>query len=1303
MPEDVMIGAIRIGLASPEALRRQSSGEVTRPETFDPVTGRPVEGGLFCERIFGPTTGDLCPAGEAGQHRWQRPGAVDEVIAVCTACGEQLTIERARAERRERFGHIELVRPVPHPWFSRGDISPLGRLLGLWQDQIEHAIATDGLVSVLERLQQVDLDALPLVERRRHLVEALRRSGQQPAWLMLRVVPVLPAYLRPPKPDTDVDDESGASNLNARYARLIETNQHLCSLLDQHMPDAALREAERSLRSEVHALFDALTARLTGPDGRLRASLASKQTDFSGRSVAVPDPELGLDQCGLPRRMALELFKPHLAGGLLQQGHAAEIGEALQMVARGGPSMLDALDEVVQGQLVLLSTPGGNGQPLVRAFEVVLADGGAVRVHPLAAALLNVCALEASGDGAPDDGGDGAEVSVQVVLSAAARQEARERLLPSSTLLDPASGEPAIAPSGDVVLGCYLLTAERPDARGQDRRFGSWADAIRAFDLRTTIPDAGIDLQARILVRMEHDQEGNLWEYDPTNPRTDDFGQLAVQPDDLKMVPTTVGRIVLCQTINDALREQSLPPLPFENKRIDKGHLRDLVLKLHREYGGRPARAALEAITLVGLRYATRSGLSIGIDDLASPPEKQTLLADADADVVHAERQFRRGLITTEERYNEVIATWTRTRDAVTHAVNKALDMYGTVALLAWSGARGNIQHISQIKGMGRWASDAYGLIEMPIRSSFSEGLSTLEYFLASVRYRGGQFQEHGRAARARGLLRRLVAAVHQVTVVEEDCGTEEGIWIEDLTYRVYRDTGWVSEPRHDRLKLLVGRYLAADVTDPTSGQVLVSLDEDGTLIDESVRDAIAAGLVPRVSVRSPLSCESQHGVCQRCYGWDRAQRRPVEIGMPVGVVAAQVLASGASELLERWYSYGLPTRRPPRFFDPNPSDDDVLDWGKGAGLRPRAPLGLSGLPRDLALFEAREPAGVAILSDLDGMVEIEHREDGRSITVRSREVYHEPYDLEPGDCPTVSSGDAVVQGQTLATRADGSTLAARWDGTIHTLEQPDGPSGHGQIVVHLEEEDARTYPVPVLVRLRVNNGQVVTAGERLTEGDSDPADILRIQGREAAQQYLTDEIHELYQVNGIVLDRKHIEVIVRQMLRFLRIGTAGDSTLLPGEIVDRWKFETENRQILSYEDREPATAQPVVLGVSEVAANLDGILGPVLLSDDPIALLRQAALAGTVDRLAGPHEQAIVGRLFPIHDVDPSAPAHDRGLSIWLGGDALPSFDDESDDGPRLRLADLDLGDLDDDDVLPRADDRPAPSDPNTDEQSGA
>jgi DNA-directed RNA polymerase subunit beta' len=792
----------------------------------------------------------------------------------------------------------------------------------------------------------------------------------------------------------------------------------------------------------------------------------------------------------------------------------------------------------------------------IQAFEPTLIEGSAIQIHPLVCAAFNADF-------------DGDQMAVHVPLSAAAKREAYDLMLSTNNLLQPSNGEPITAPTLDMVLGCYYLTLIRPGLTGEGRRFANPEDARLAHEL------GQIQLQASIQVRIPEPSSanGNGHADGNGNGNGHHYGEL---------VSTSVGRIIFNDAINQALQEAGAEAMAYLNETMDKGSLKRLVGQLIRAYGNRVTANVLDAIKHLGFEYATRSGITIAISDIKVPERKAEMLAEADNEVTRIERDYRRGLITEEERYNDVVQVWTKAKEDITDAVSDALDPYGSVSMMARSGAKGNVQQIAQMAGMRGLMADPSGrIIELPIRSSFRDGLTVLEYFLSTHGARKGLADTAIRTADSGYLTRRLIDVAQNIIVYDEDCGTESGILVWDLGD---------PELRAGRLEQLVGRVTAQPIIHPDTGEIVVDANEE---IDEPKRDLIAESGAKALVIRSPLSCESRHGVCQRCYGWHLGTRRLVRIGDAVGIVAAQSIGEPGTQLTMR-----------------------TFHMGGVAGLDIT-----SGLPRVEELFEARVPKGKALLSEIDGTVEIQRRDDQRVIRVVSQETYRDEHELPPGAELKVRADDWVQKDQELA-EADGKPIVAVLAGRVEVTDD--------LVVVVAEEREEREYPVPPAARIRPNveNGGRVSAGEQLTEGARDPQEILSIQGRDPVQRYLVDEIQEVYKSQGVNINDKHVEIIVRQMLRRLRVDIAGDSDLLPGELVDRFEYEDKNRQVLA-EGGEPATAKPVLLGVTKASLNTDSFLAAASFQETT-KVLTEAALSGKVDHLLGLKENVIIGKLIP-------------------------------------------------------------------------
>ena len=915
------------------------------------------------------------------------------------------------------------------------------------------------------------------------------------------------------------------------------------SLLDNGRRGKAMTGAnKRALKS--------LADMIKGKSGRFRQNLLGKRVDYSGRSVIVVGPTLQLHQCGLPKRMALELFKPFVMRKLVEKGLAHNIKSAKRIVERVRPEVWDVLEEVIQDHPVLLNRAPTLHRLGIQAFEPILIEGSAIQIHPLVCSAFNADF-------------DGDQMAVHVPLSAAAKREAREQMLSVNNLLQPSNGDPIVAPTLDMVLGVYYLTTARQSARGENKAFSDFDDAKLAYDIGV------IDLQAMIKLRVPAATSSN-------GESEDEAGS--------QIVSTTMGRAIFNEAINSVLRHHGQEPLPYFNEVVDRAGLKRIVAGLIRRYGNEDTAQVLDAIKRLGFRYATQSGTTIAISDITMPSEKDSILKLADEEVQRIERDYRRGLITDDERYNEVIEVWTKAKDLVTKAVSGVLDPYGPVAMMAQSGAKGNIQQISQMSGMRGLMADPSGrIIELPIRSSFRDGLTVLEYFLSTHGARKGLADTAIRTADSGYLTRRLIDVSQNVIVYEDDCDTEQGIWINDLQ----------DPPRRDlRLAQLPGRVLARDVVDEATGEIIA---ERNTIIDEHVRDHIAAAHeVPQLYLRSPLTCEARHGICQHCYGWHMGTRRLAQIGDAVGIVAAQSIGEPGTQLTMRTFHTG------------GVAGIDIT----------------SGLPRVEEVFEARVPKGKAILAELDGVVELQRTEDQRLIKVISRQTYRDEHDLQPGYRPVVEHGAWVEIGQPVATsEIEGEPpIVARLTGTADVSKN--------RVTITSEEREEREYTVPASARLKVEDGQPVQAGDLLTEGSKDPEEVLRIQGRDSVQRYLIDEVQEVYRSQGVSINDKHIEVIARQMLRKLRVDQTGDTEMLPGELVDRFEFEDKNRQVLA-EGGEPSTALPVLLGVTKASLNTESWLAAASFQETT-KVLTEAAISGKIDKLLGLKENVIIGKLIP-------------------------------------------------------------------------
>ena len=1164
---------IRIGLASPEQIRVWSSGEVKKPETINYRTLKPEREGLFCEKIFGPTKDWECHCGKYKRVRYKG--------IVCDKCGVEVTRSKVR---RERLGHIELAAPVSHIWYFKGIPSRMGLLLDLSPRILEKVlyfanyIVTDpgdtpltkkqllteseyreyrerygqlfkagmGAEAIKKLLEEIDLDELSKelrqeiresagqkrirAIRRLEVVEAFRKSGNRPEHMILEVVPVIPPELRPM---VQLDGGRFAtSDLNDLYRRVINRNNRLKRLLELGAPDIIVRNEKRMLQEAVDALIDngrrgrpvtgpgnrplkSLSDMLKGKQGRFRQNLLGKRVDYSGRSVIVVGPKLKLHQCGLPKEMALELFKPFVMKRLVDHNYAHNIKSAKRMVERVKDEVWDVLEEVIKEHPVLLNRAPTLHRLGIQAFEPILVEGRAIQIHPLVCPAYNADF-------------DGDQMAVHVPLSAEAQAEARLLMMATGNILSPAHGKPIATPGQDLVLGCYYLTLERQGGKGEGRYFASPEEALRAYE------EGIVELHARIGVR---------WDPQKPVPKVDIFRGLLV---------TTPGRLIFNTIfprdfpyINDAVedfsdlaeivtdtgqhRESGKTLIDFikempEKHPTSKGFLAKLVAICQRRYGNEKTADILDNLKTIGFRYATKSGTTVGIEDIVVPPEKQQILRDAEKKIDEIEQQHRRGLITNEEKYQLVIDTWTDATDKVQKAMLDHLDKFNPVYMMATSGARGNVQQLRQLGGMRGLVADPSGrTIDLPIRANFREGLTVLEYFISTHGTRKGLADTALRTADSGYLTRRLVDVSQDVIVREEDCGTDDGIMIGPL-----KEGDEIIEPLRERA---VGRVAADTIIDPATGEVIVERNQE---IDEDPAKRIEKAGITEVRVRSVLTCRTRYGVCSKCYGRSPATGRPAEVGEAVGIIAAQSIGEPGTQLTMRTFHTG------------GVAGDDIT----------------RGLPRVEELFEARKPKGQAIITETAGVARIVESKGSRKVIVTSD------------------------------------------DGT------------------------EKIYTVPYGARLEVRDGQRVEAGDQLTEGSLNPNDILRVKGVRAVQSYLVREVQTVYRSQGVEIDDKHIEVIVRQMLRRVRVEDPGDTSLLPGGLIDIFEFEDANMETLEHGGR-PATARPTLLGITKASLATESFLSAASFQETT-RVLTDASIKGRVDPLIGLKENVIIGKLVP-------------------------------------------------------------------------
>ncbi len=1240
-----------------------TKGEAIKPEALESLKQLAGEHVAALETEVGEKRADAQVTADA---------AIEEKQASATAAMEPLR-KKMQEEResvansyREKMVDLDDIKdPIAHDRITLLTDAKYREL----QEKVGDVFSAGmGAEAVFTMLQRLDLDKLAermqietqsssgqrrkKAVKRLRVVEALRKSGNKPEWMVFTVLPVLPPDLRPM---VQLDGGRFAtSDLNDLYRRVINRNNRLKRLLDLGAPEIIIRNEKRMLQEAVDSLIDngrrgravsgqgnhklkSLSDMLKGKQGRFRQNLLGKRVDYSGRSVIVVGPNLKLHQCGLPKRMALELFKPFIMHSLVSKGMAHNIKSAKRIVERGRPEVWDVLDEVIKSRPVLLNRAPTLHRLGIQAFEPVLVDGSAIQIHPLVCAAFNADF-------------DGDQMAVHVPLSREAVAEARQVMLSTHNLLLPSSGEPTVAPTLDIVLGCFYMTMIKPGVHGEYREgippkgvYGSFQDATLAYDLGL------IDLQARIKVR---------------DPRTNG-----------EFVETNIGRIIF---------DEVLPrELPFHNEVMDRKGLKSLVSECHQKLGSEGTAEVVDNIKHVGFTFCTRSGATIAINDIKTPVEKAALLEEADAQIAEIDDQYSMGLITEQERYNASVSIWNETTDKVQAAIQNSLDRYGSVYLMASSGAKGNITQIRQMAGMRGLMSDPSGrIIDLPIRSSFREGLSVLEYFISTHGARKGLADTALRTADSGYLTRRLIDVAQDVIVLEEDCDTQSGIWLSEPS-----DKG-VLETLSERI---VGRYVATDVADPKTGELIVERDEE---IDEEKAARIMAAGIERVHVRSALTCQARLGICKRCYGRNLARGSLVEMNEAVGIVAAQSIGEPGTQLTMRTFHTG------------GVAGVDIT----------------SGLPRVEELFEARIPKAHAIISEIDGVSETVQDGEARWIKVTSSEFYSDHYDLPKGVKLLVENGDWVDQGAVLArVEAEAPKSPKRRSKKAQEAEPVEATAEEapvaeevavvpevvariaGQVNIEkgnklslvYEEKEEREYPVAAMARVLVDNGETVHAGQKLTEGSLNPQDVLRIIGPEAVQSYLVEEVQKVYRSQGVNINDKHIEVIIRQMLRKVRVDTPGDTGFLPGELVDRFRYEEANAKVLA-EGGEPATAVPILLGVTKASLSTESFLAAASFQETT-RVLTEAAISGMTDRLLGLKENVIIGKLIPARaQIElPPEPVRQFFLPGLEGVEGVPSElaiamgeEDEDEENRELELETLMSEPLDSGIVEPVAED---------------
>ncbi len=1080
--------------------------------------------------------------------------------------------EGAKDEIRKQRDEIESIKPLMT--LSENDFRYLDERYGSGSrgGRIFHAAM--GAEAVRDIIGRMDLEELARAlhievrttsgQRRKkaikrlRLIEAFRRSGTRPEWMILSVIPVIPPDLRPM---VQLDGGRFAtSDLNDLYRRVINRNNRLKRLLELGAPEIIIRNEKRMLQEACDALIDngrrgraiagtgnhrlkSLSDMLKGKQGRFRQNLLGKRVDYSGRSVIVVGPELKLHQCGLPKKMALELFKPFVMRLLVEKGHAHNIKSAKRIVERVRPEVWDVLEEVIKDHPVLLNRAPTLHRLGIQAFMPILVEGSAIQIHPLVCTAFNADF-------------DGDQMAVHVPLSTAAQEEARTMMLSTANLLSPADGAPVVAPTQDMVLGCFYLTMEKPLAEGKKMRlFSSEGEAILTYQLRE------VTLHEPVIAMVE------AW---------DEEAGAAVAT----RVQTTVGRIIFNQIVPDRLR--------FKNVNMKRTELRKLVDECYRILGPAETAEVVDGVKGVGFTYATRGGMTIAVGDIVIPPDKGRRLVEADASVDQIDRQFQRGLITDDERYEQVVDVWQKTTNDLSTAMMDGLDPFGSVRMMADSGARGNKGQISQLGGMRGLMADPSGrIIDVPVRSNFREGMTVLEYFISTHGARKGLADTALRTADSGYLTRRLVDVAQDVITREEDCGTQEGSWITRA-----ESAEITSNEKGAYQKRMVGRLSAASLFHPETGALIVERNQE---ITEAVAQEIDESGIDEVLVRSPLSCEARQGVCRLCYGRNLATGFLVGIGEAVGIIAAQSIGEPGTQLTMR-----------------------TFHTGGVAGLDITA-----GLPRVEELFEGRVPKGKAEISHIDGIVEIVRGDTGTRVKVTSREQYDTHIALGPGLELLAAAGDMVEAGQVIA-RLEGGDKSADVTAPAKGFLVHEGDD----VVVRSEDTVEREYVIPHNAKLMVENGVEIRAGDAITDGPINPQEYLETRGKDSVQRYLVKEVQKVYRSQGVTINDKHIEIIVRQMLRKVRIDQPGDTDLLPTELVDRLDFEEVNNRVLA-EGGEPATAQTVLLGVTKASLNTSSFLAAASFQETT-RVLTEAAINGSKDHLIGLKENVIIGKLIP-------------------------------------------------------------------------
>ncbi|HZH91913.1 MAG TPA: DNA-directed RNA polymerase subunit beta' [Pyrinomonadaceae bacterium] len=1379
--------AIRISLASPEKIRQWSHGEVTKPETINYRTFKPERDGLFCARIFGPVTDWECLCGK--YKRMKHRGVV------CDKCGVEVTQAKVR---RERLGHIELASPCSHVWFFKGLPSRIGHLLDIPLRELEKVlyfesyividpgdapvkerelltderyrelmrdfpgafVAKMGAEAIKELLAIVNIEELSVdlrvkmkdetsqqkklkYSKRLKVVTSFRKSGNQPNWMILDVIPVIPPELRPLVP---LDGGRFAtSDLNDLYRRVINRNNRLKKLMELRAPEVIVRNEKRMLQEAVDALFDngrrgrvlrgvnnrplkSLSDTLKGKQGRFRQNLLGKRVDYSGRSVIVVGPELKLHQCGLPKKMALELFKPFIYNQLEKQQYAATIKQAREMVDRQEPVVWDILEEVIREHPVLLNRAPTLHRLGIQAFEPVLVEGKAIKIHPLVCTAFNADF-------------DGDQMAVHIPLSPEAQIEAAVLMLASNNILSPASGQPIAVPSQDIVLGCYYLTRDRAGSKGEGRVFANTDEVLLALDAKE------VTTQTPIKLRLAGDLIDLTQEHD-----TQDIMRATVQENVRRVINTTVGRVIFNDSIPSGLA--------YINGTLKKKGLTAIVNYCHLRLGHEMTVKMLDDLKTLGFQYATRAGISIGIDDLVTPDAKKQLVGQADSDVIEVDKQYRDGVITNGERYNKIIAIWSEVTDKVAKEMFKAMDKrekdtneLNPILIMSDSGARGTAQQIRQLAGMrGLMAKPSGEIIETPIRSNFREGLNVLQYFISTHGARKGLADTALKTADSGYLTRRLVDVAQDVIISEPDCGTLRGISSTAIV-----EGGEEIESLRDRI---VGRTALDDVIDPVEGRIIV---ETGAEINEDVAGEIQRSGVQRVRIRSVLTCESRRGVCIKCYGRNLATGNPVDIGEAVGVIAAQSIGEPGTQLTMRTFHIGG-TARLEESSKHEARTDGTIHYVELQTVKNRKgeiiAMNRNGAltihderNREVARFQivygahlhveegqrvrqdqllaTWDPFTFSILTEVAGKIKYQDLKEGVTVdeqvdevTGQSRLVVKDSPDekkqprfeirslsankilktyqmpvranLMVGDGDEVEPGDIIAKIPRETTKTKDITgglprvvelFEARKPRETAIMSEIDGiiklgpiAKGKRKLIVVGNDGEEREYDIPRGTHINVQEGDRVRAGEALMDGPLNPHDILRVLGMNRLQEYIVNEIQEVYRLQGVNINDKHIEVIVRQMLRWVKIREVGDTEFLLDEQVDRFRFTDENARVADLEDGggEQAKAEPLLLGITKASLSTDSFISAASFQETT-RVLTEAAISGRIDYLRGLKENVIMGRLIP------------AGTGMEYYRNVTVDRDETADQGGRMDRGLDDLPEISGADVAPVAA-QPAP-----------